>query len=123
MKKSPVLADYLSLNKVITNILHNAVAVCPNYGTVAIDLELTVENKQRLSVTDSAEQIPVDEHQNLFQAFSTFETDQVPNGMSGFELEIASGLINLMQGRIGIENASKEGNTIWIELPLAASNI
>jgi signal transduction histidine kinase len=76
------------------------------------------------SVTDTGIGIPVDKHSAIFQHFSQVDTSSSrKHGGIGLGLALCKRLVELMEGRIGMESQAGQGSTFWFTLPVAACAI
>lgn len=55
----------------------------------------------------------------LSEGFPWLETDQLELAPTGLGLSLAKHLVDAMHGNLGMESQSEQGDTFWIELPLA----
>jgi signal transduction histidine kinase len=55
---------------------------------------------------------------DLFSPFSRLDADSKGIDGSGIGLAVSKRMVELMDGRIGVESTSGEGSTFWLELPL-----
>lgn len=112
------------IERVIGNLLHNAIRYSPISGTI----ELTVvENKltQQVQFTLRDEGIGISPNDQLrvFERF--FRTDRSrssQSGGSGLGLAIAKSLIEMHKGEIGVRNRAdgKQGSEFWFTLPITS---
>lgn len=115
-----VTADQQRLKQVMLNLLSNAVKYNQENGTVAIRCGrgMTGPNRLRFSVTDSGRGIPDQALGRLFQPFERLGAETSGIEGTGIGLAVSRGLIEAMNGEIGVESTIGEGATFWFELPL-----
>lgn len=114
-----VLSDIDLLERVIDNILSNALKYTPPGGFV------TMRTAQRdafirISVEDSGIGIPPNEQKKVFERF--YRVDKARSralGGSGLGLAIAREIMMRLKGNIGLVSDGETGTTVWIELPVA----
>lgn len=116
-----ILADEKRLNQVMNNIFSNAIKYSPIDSQIIIR---TIHNQEiwRLEVQDSGAGIPEDERQYLFQAFSKNQISTKPTdgeSSTGLGLWIASEMMRVQEGVIGMNSPDNGGCCFWIELPLS----
>jgi two-component system, sensor histidine kinase and response regulator len=117
--------DPVRLKQVLSYLVDNAIKFTKK-GEIGI--RVTFENRGtgvtlRFVVMDTGIGIPKDKINLLFQSFSQVESAMNRRfGGSGLGLSIARMLINLMNGKIGVESEVGKGTQFWFILPLARQN-
>ena len=114
-----ILADEKRLNQVMNNIISNAIKYSPKNSHVTIRTSYN-EETWRLEVQDSGAGIPESERQYLFQAFSKSQISTEPTdgeSSTGLGLWIASEMMRVQNGTIGMDTPASGGCCFWIELP------
>jgi signal transduction histidine kinase len=107
------------VERVLLNLLTNALRHTPSDGTVAVVVE-PLDGEVRLSVEDTGEGLPVDSSERLFERFWRGDPARSKaNGGSGLGLAIARGLVEAQGGRIWAENRQEGGARISFTLPRA----
>lgn len=120
---SALLGDPLRLRQILFNLAGNAVKFTEK-GHVSIRLERTDAGENdhvglRLTVSDSGIGIPDELKAKLFQPFTQADSSTSRRfGGTGLGLSITRRLVDLMQGRIGLESKVGHGSTFWVELAL-----
>ena len=111
----PVLieADAMMLDRVISNLLMNALKYTEAGGCITITLS-DGEKEILLRVADTGAGIPEMHLPHIFDAFYRVSHD---TGGSGLGLSIAKGIIEAHQGRIWAESAVGKGSTFSFTLP------
>ncbi|HEY9788562.1 MAG TPA: ATP-binding protein [Candidatus Obscuribacterales bacterium] len=124
---SPELPKVLSgdpgyIRQIVLNLASNAVKFT-EHGHVLLraDLEEMVDDKVavRFAVKDTGIGISSETVDKLFQPF-TQASPLIKRefGGTGLGLTICKGLVELMNGRIGVESEPGAGSTFWFSLPL-----
>lgn len=111
------------LEKIINNLLNNALKFTPAQGH--IDVTLTLEQPTtpdklalvKLAVVDTGTGIEADKLNHIFERFYQADSTR-PAGGSGIGLSFVSELVELMQGSIRVESQPGQGATFLIDLPL-----
>ena len=107
------------VERVLFNLLTNALRHTPFDGTVAVVVE-PMDREVLLSVEDTGEGLPAGGSQRLFERFWRGDPARSKgNGGSGLGLAIARGLVEAQGGRIWAENRPEGGARISFTLPRA----
>lgn len=107
--------DLEVVNRVITNLLHNAIKYSPDGSSIGIRLEL-IEAGVRISVTDQGPGIAPEDMSNVFEKFGQVKGAK-RKGSTGLGLTFAKLAVQAHGGRIGLESRVGEGSTFWFFLP------
>ncbi|MDQ6670299.1 MAG: ATP-binding protein [Chloroflexota bacterium] len=119
LESSRIQADPERLQRVLRNLLDNALHHTPSGGTIQVGAAAAGREVQ-LNVSDSGPGIAADELERIFDRFYRSERSRrrdEPAGGSGLGLAIARGLIQAHQGRIWAEPSPLGGVSIQIRLP------
>ena len=111
-------ADKTRLKQVLINLLSNAVKYNDDNGTITLDAVITDKEYLRINITDTGEGISEDDIGKLFKSFERLNMQYNVEG-TGIGLVITKSLVELMNGRVGVESKLGEGSTFWFELKLA----
>jgi signal transduction histidine kinase len=116
----PVVCAPEKVERVLFNLLTNALRHTPSDGAVAV-VVVPLEEEVRVSVEDTGEGLPAD---SLRQAFDHFwRADRArtrEKGGGGLGLAIARGLVEAQGGRIWAENRPEGGARVSFALPRAS---
>ena len=110
-----VIADYTRLKQVMLNLLSNAIKYNIEHGSVCLKALQNENGTVRISVIDSGEGISHEQLQEIFQPFSRLNTASKIEG-TGIGLSISKQLVEMMDGKIGVNSTVNEGSEFWIEL-------
>ncbi len=115
-----VLADPADLDRVVTNLVGNAVKYTVAGG---VTVRLAAEDGfARLAVTDTGIGIPAESMPNLFQEFYRAKNAKaLDEAGTGLGLTIVKDLVERYGGRVRVESREGEGTTFTVTLPLAPS--
>lgn len=111
-----VLADYDKLEKMVNNLLSNALKFTAQGGKISLQLDTdTSEKTVLISVSDTGIGIPESELSHIFERFH-----QIGNtaGGSGIGLHLVDSYARLHKGRVTVSSREGEGSTFTIHLPL-----
>jgi len=117
-----VLADKLRLKQVLLNILSNAVKYNYDGGTVHVDARILDSDLARLTIKDSGIGISDENKNRIFHDFERLSSHAGIEG-SGIGLSVTRHLVEIMGGKVGVDNTVDDGCTFWIELPINSSVI
>lgn len=120
--ESPVVhhGDPVQLERMVTNLLTNAVKFTPDGGRVEVALQSDGETS-RIVVQDTGVGITENDQAKLFTRFfrSASSFDQAVQG-TGLGLTIVQAIVALHGGRIGVTSAHGRGTTVTVTLPRVA---
>lgn len=117
-----VIGDRVRLRQVVLNLLGNGVKFTDAGRVVLIATASRLEDGRtllRVAVEDTGIGITADGREKLFGRFSQVDGSASRNhGGTGLGLAICKALVELMQGRIGVESQPGIGSVFWFEVPL-----
>ncbi|HKJ60517.1 MAG TPA: ATP-binding protein [Hyphomicrobiales bacterium] len=119
-----VVGDAGRIRQVLTNLIGNAVKFTDK-GFVRIELNCTYSRDRvilRFEIADSGIGIETGKLEKIFDNFTQAESSTTRNyGGTGLGLSITRGLIESMDGSIGVISQAGEGSAFWfaLELPVA----
>ncbi|MFN6470102.1 MAG: ATP-binding protein [Nostoc sp. SerVER01] len=111
-----VYADELEIQRVIQNLLDNAVRASEPDQEIFLEVATLGENEVQVFVCDQGSGIAP---QNKKQLFHRFVQGQGRCGRSGLGLYLCRQIIEAHGGNIGVESSLGEGSTFWFTLPVA----
>ena len=113
-----VLMDDGRVRQILLNLIGNAVKFTEAGG---VDLHVhydTTGQRLRCEVIDSGPGIPHDRLDRLFKRFSQVDASTTRAfGGTGLGLAICKGLVEAMEGEIGVTSEAGKGACFWFELP------
>ncbi len=118
-----LVGDALRLEQVLVNLTGNAIKFTAE-GEVALRAGILEQGDESVrlhfAVSDTGIGIAPAERARLFTPFTQAETGIARRfGGTGLGLAISKRLVELMQGRIGVESEPGHGSTFWFEVPFA----
>ncbi len=116
-----LVADASQIDRVLLNLLTNAVKFTPDGGHVALRARRDFD-RMVFAVTDTGIGVPVDEQKDLFSRFfrSSAATELAIPG-TGLGLAIVKTIVEEHAGTITVESAPGVGTTVTFTLPVATS--
>jgi signal transduction histidine kinase/CheY-like chemotaxis protein len=114
--------DPTRILQVLQNLVSNALKFTER-GTVSISASIDAEHddyvSMRFSISDTGIGLSDEERQYLFLPFTQVDGSITRKyGGSGLGLAICKGLVQLMQGEIGVISKKGFGSTFWFTVPL-----
>lgn len=105
------------VERVLLNLLTNALRHTPSDGTIAVHVN-ALDGTVEVAVEDSGSGIEAGSEQRLFERFWRADPSRTSDG-AGLGLAIAQGLIEAQGGRIWAENRPEGGARFAFALPIA----
>ncbi len=112
------LADIALTERVLENLIENALVHTPSAGSIDLLLE-NVEDRVRVSVKDSGCGVPEAELQQIFEAFYQSRGNRREGRHAGLGLSIAQRIIELQGGEISA--SSEPGSGLIVTFTLAVT--
>ena len=114
-----VFMDGLMLEKVLYQLIDNAVKFTPAGGQVLVQASgLADDSVLRILVSDTGPGIPDAQREKVFQAFKQGEAGLTRRyGGVGLGLPLASSLVNALGGQMEVLQTSGQGTTLAVEVP------
>lgn len=116
----PTRFDGDKWEKMLTNLLGNAIKFTPAGGTVTVRFQYdTVAAELTLTVVDSGRGIPVDRVVHVFDRFYQGDDSNTrPGEGTGIGLALTKELVQLHGGRIGLVSKEGQGTTVQLCVPV-----
>jgi signal transduction histidine kinase len=113
--------DVQKIERVLTNLVSNALRHTPSGGTVQVRALAVMEGVQ-VEVCDTGEGISADDLPHIFEQFYRGEKSRSrATGGAGLGLSIAKGIVEAHGGSIGVESTAGQGTRFFFILPPAAA--
>ena len=116
----PLIGDAPALERVVMNLVSNAIKFTPDSGRVRVVLSRTGEGASFV-VSDTGMGISEEDQEHLFTRFfrSTAATEQAIQG-TGLGLSIVHAIVTRHGGAVSIDSAPGRGTTVTVLLPYGA---
>ena len=112
-----VYADVFRLKQVFLNLLSNAIKYNHENGTVTVSCLIVDDGNVRICISDTGKGLSEKDKLKLFTSFERLDAVNNVEG-TGIGLVITKRLIELMNGRVGVDSSIGKGSVFWFELEL-----
>ena len=113
-----VSADPMRLRQVLLNLLSNAIKYNHKKGSVSVTY-LSNDDVVTIRVKDTGPGLTAEQQARLFVPFERLDADNTQVEGTGIGLALSKRLMELMNGKIGVDSTPGAGSTFWVSLPLA----
>jgi signal transduction histidine kinase/CheY-like chemotaxis protein len=114
-----IRADRIRMKQILINLLSNALKYNSEQGVVDVRFSMPVPGRVRICVADQGAGLSPLQITQLFQPFNRLGQERTDFEGTGIGLVMTKRLIELMDGKIGVESTVGKGSTFWVELDLA----
>ena len=104
------------IEKVISNLVSNALKYCPTASTVKINLQF-LQNQLIIAVVDNGQGIPRRQQKHIFKRFYRLKEHTNFAG-TGIGLSLVKELVSLVNGSISVASGIKSGASFIVRLPI-----
>jgi signal transduction histidine kinase len=116
-KETPVVeADVLLIDRVLQNLIDNAIRFCKDGDTINIEIKSNKAEKVGVTISDTGAGIDQDHLPHIFERY--FRKDE-RGGSSGLGLAIVKRIIDLHESSIEVKSVVGQGTTFNFSLPVA----
>ncbi len=113
-----IVGDQNRLSQVIFNLIGNAIKFT-QYGEVILKAYMLRNKTMRFEVSDTGIGISREKIGQLFNPFRQVDASMTRRfGGTGLGLAICRKIIELMNGKIGVDSVLGKGSTFWFNIPL-----
>jgi len=113
-----VKADKTQMERMVSNLVSNAIKYTQPGGRVDVDLEC-VDGAARLSVQDTGIGIPPEDLPHIFDRFYRAKGGRAKKEGLGLGLSFVGWIVNAHEGRIEVDSTPGKGTRFTVTLPLA----
>jgi len=112
------LFDEEKWEKIIFNLLGNAIKFTPENGRVTVEL-IDKKGTAQLTVSDTGPGIHEEDFPKIFDRFYMADDSATrKQGGTGIGLALVKELVELMKGKIGVKSVYGQGSTFIVEVPV-----
>jgi signal transduction histidine kinase/DNA-binding response OmpR family regulator len=123
-EKNIRIFDSSKLEKIINNLVSNAVKFTEKNGKISCFVNFNRPNMLELIVQDDGKGIPKDELQRIFDRFHQVKTtDELITPGTGIGLSLTKELVELLHGKITVESEEGRGSKFVVTLPLGTAHL
>ena len=112
--------DSSMMQKVVNNLMSNALKFTPEGGAVRVRLNNAPDNQIRLEVEDSGIGIPAEEVESIFDRFYRSSNAASATG-SGIGLSLVKQYVELHGGKVSVSSVQGKGSLFTVLLPAMVS--
>ena len=120
--KIHIETDIAKLEKILNNLISNAIKYSNNNGRVTLTLNENAISKSILNITvkDNGIGIPLDEQPHIFDRF--YQSSQVSQSSgTGIGLALVKELVDLLKGTISLTSEENSGSAFTFNIPVIKS--
>lgn len=118
-KSLDIVADRLAVQRVLFNIVGNAIKFTPAHGQIKVSAQSKSKSIEFV-VYNTGEPIPVADQRRLFQRFWQAGAHKRHAVGTGLGLYLCKQIIEAHDGKISCKSSHKEGTNFIVELPVQA---
>lgn len=110
-----VYADYSRIEQVFQNLYENALKYCYSGGYINVSTLIEHNNKCKISVFNTGDQISDEDLENIFVSFYRADKSRKNMGSYGLGLAIVKSIMDMHNEDFGVKNC-QDGVEFWFEL-------
>ncbi|GAA4300156.1 hybrid sensor histidine kinase/response regulator [Aestuariibaculum suncheonense] len=112
--------DVDKYNKILYNLLSNAMKFTNSYGNVDLFIGLTGSHGEllKVEVSDDGIGIPEESQDKIFSRFYQAQNSKSSTTGTGIGLSLVKSLVEIHKGEINVKSSPDEGSVFTVELPI-----
>ena len=116
--EKPMMAfDNIQMQKIVNNLLSNALKFTPEGGFINVRLSHTDQGMFQIEVSDTGIGIPASDIDKVFDRFYRSANTELRNG-SGIGLSIVKQYVEMHSGTVSVESEVGKGTKFIVEIPM-----
>ncbi len=116
-----VFADRIRIKQVLVNLLTNAIKYNRADGSVSVESTLRPPHAIRIGVRDTGDGLTPEQLTQLFEPFNRLGREGGTEEGTGIGLVVTKRLVEMMDGRVGVDSVVGVGSVFWFELDLTSA--
>ncbi|MVM29860.1 response regulator [Spirosoma sp. HMF4905] len=113
--------DRDKVEKIVTNLLANALKFTPTGGSVVVQLSASATKQAIIQIQDTGIGIPTDQQARIFERFHQVAGNSSANVEgTGIGLALVRELVSVLSGSVSVESQVAQGTTFTVTLPVDA---
>ena len=118
--KGKILADSQAFERIMNNLIDNAIKYSENNSKIIIATSNEVDEYIKVIVEDNGSGISPEDKDHIFSRFfRTASARATDNQGSGLGLAIVKHLVKSLNGEVGVQNSESKGSIFWFTVPLS----
>ena len=110
-----IMLDAKRIGQVLGNLISNAIKYTPKGGRITIEVKSVSTEYIEISVTDTGVGIAKEDRDKIFNKFQQLDSSV---GGTGLGLPIAKEIVELHNGKMGVESEAGKGSRFFFTLPI-----
>ncbi|MBD5233776.1 MAG: response regulator [Bacteroidales bacterium] len=112
-----VLLDSDKIDKVVFNVISNAIRFTPDGGSVTVSVDIDGAGCLRIRVADTGPGVPEDERETIFERFYQVKGSSTRGG-TGIGLHLCRKMMSAHHGSIFVEESTGAGSVFTVIIPV-----
>ena len=112
-------ADAIKLNRVLVNLISNAIQHTPSGGSIFLSSELSDASTIKMTIADTGHGIPAADHERIFERFESADTPKESGHSTGLGLAYSRMIVEAHGGKFWVESTIGKGSQFYLTIPLS----